>query len=139
MKPQNGVYLLIGKELKKVKDYNNESDTKVVVAYEGTGVLISPKTLGEAEYDEAVKIAEANGVKLGNPPDWVIIGLYLREVNNALAKLGQDIIDGGYWTSAESSGNYAWYYNSLGLLFNGGKYNSLYVRPLSAFPLDTLK
>lgn len=137
MKPQNGVYLLIGKELKKVKDYNNE-DAKVVVIYEGTGVLISPKTLGEAEYDEAVKMAEANGVKLGNTPDWAIVGLYLRDVNYALKSLGHDVIGGEYWTGAEYTSIYAWGYRSRGDLGFINKNLSFYIRPLSSFPLDAL-
>ena len=37
MTTENGVYLLIGNELKKVKDYNNEADARVTVVYEGTG------------------------------------------------------------------------------------------------------
>lgn len=139
MKIQNGVYLLIDNELKKVKEYNNEADAKVVVVYEGTGVLVSPKTLGEAEYDEAVKIAEANGAKLGNTPDWAIVGLYLRDVNYALKLLGQDVIGGDYWTGNEYASNRAWYFNSYGGLYRSIKLNSDYVRPLYAFQLDTLK
>lgn len=139
MKLQNGVYLLIGKELKKVKEYNNESDAKVVVVYEGTGVLVSPKNLGEAEYDEAVKIAEANGVKLGNTPDWAIVGLYLRDVNYALKLLGHDVVKEEYWTGNEFTSNNAWVYGSNGGLYLSYKYFSFYVRPLSSFPLDTLK
>lgn len=139
MTKQNGVYLLIGNELKKVKEYNNEADAKVVVVYEGTGVLISPKNLGEAQYDDAMKIAEANGVKLGNKPDWAIVDSQLKEANEALKLLGHDIINGEYWAITEHANYFAWVYTSYGYLLNPNKYNRGYVRPLSSFSLDALK
>lgn len=135
MTKQNGVYLLIGNELKEVKNYDNEADAKIIVIYEGTGVLVSPKTLGEASYYRAMEIAKENGVKLGNTPDWAIVGLYLRDVNYAVKLLGHDPIRGEYWTGSESSSYSAWGCNSYGFLDHTSKYNSLYVRSLSAFPL----
>ena len=135
----NGVYLLIENELRQVKDYNNEPDARVAVVYQGTVVVIPPKNLGEADYYNAMKIVEANGVKLGNKPDWAIVDSQLKEANEALKLLGHDIIIGSYWTSTEYSSYDAWYYLSYGTLDYYGKYFSIYVRPLSSFPLDTLK
>lgn len=139
MTTTNGVYLLIDNELREVKDYNNEPDARVAVVYQGTVVVISPKTFGEAEYYDAIKIAEANGAKLGNKPDWAIVDSLLDEANEALELLGHDIIMGTYWTSAEYSSYVAWLYNSYGYLDINGKSRRNDVRPLSSFPLDALK
>lgn len=139
MTTENGVYLLIDNELRQVKDYNNEPDARVAVVYQGTVVVIPPKNFGEADYYNAMKIVEANGTKLGNKPDWTIVDSQLKEANEALKLLGHDIIKGAYWTSAGYSSHFAWYYYSIGYLFNGGKSSSIYVRPLSSFPLDALK
>ena len=139
MTTENGVYLLIGNELRQVKDYNNEPDAKVAVVYQGTVVIIPPKNFGEADYHNAMKIVEANGEKLGNNPDWVIVDSQLKEANEALELLGHDIINRAYWTSAESISGFAWYYYSGGYLDNISKYGSLIVRSLSSFPLDALK
>ena len=139
MKTENGVYLLIGNELKKVKDYNNEPDARVAVVYQGTVVVIPPKNFGEADYYNAMKIVEANGVKLGNKPDWAIVDLQLKEANEALRLLGHDIINGMYWTSTKDTSYNAWYYYSYGYLIDINKGNSHYVRPLFSFPLDALK
>lgn len=138
MKIQNGVYLLIGNELKEVKNYNNEPDAKVAVVYEGAVVVVSPKNLGAADYDEAMRIAKENGSKLGNTPDWVIVGLYITDVNHALKLLGYDVIEGEYWTGTEYSSNFAWFYYTNGYVSYYIKSLSLYVRPLSSFPLNTL-
>ena len=139
MTTENGVYLLIENELRQVQDYNNEPDARVAVVYQGTVVIIPPKNFGEADYYNAMKIVEANGEKLGNNPDWVIVDSQLKEANKALELLGHDIIDGAYWTSAEYTSGYAWHYNSYGHLSYKLKYYSIYVRPLSSFPLDALK
>ena len=139
MTTENGVYLLIGNELRQVKDYNNEPDAKVAVVYQGTVVVIPPKNFGEADYYNAMKIAEANGMKLGNKPDWAIVDSQLKEANEALKLLGHDIIKGAYWTSAEYSSLYAWLYYRHRTLLGNNKTYSLYVRPLSSFPLDALK
>ena len=138
MTTTNEVYLLIDNELRKVKDYNNEPDARVAVVYQGTVVVISPKNLEAARYNEAIKIAEANGVNLGSKPDWAIVDSLLKEANEALKLLGHGIISGAYWTSDEYASTYAWFYTSRGLYYRN-KYYSLYVRPLSSFPLDTLK
>ena len=139
MTTENGVYLLIDNELRQVQDYNNEPDARVAVVYQGTVVVIPPKNLGEADYYNAIKIAEANGVKLGNKPDWAIIDSLLDKANEALKLLGHDIIMGTYWTSAEFSSYYAWFYTSDGILYYYTKNISYHVRPLSSFPLDSLK
>ena len=139
MTTENGVYLLIGNKLRQVREYNNELDTRVAVVYQGAVVVISPKNLGEADYHKAMKIVEANGAKLGNKPDWAIVDSQLKEANEALELLGHDIINGEYWTIAESSSYTAWRYTSLGYLNNNFKNLSRYVRPLSSFPLDALK
>lgn len=138
METTNGVYLLIDNKLRQVREYNNESDAKVTVVYQGTAVVISPKNLGEARYDDAMKIAEANGVKLGNKPDWAIIDSQLKEANEALKLLGHDIINGEYWTITEFTSIYAWGYYSLGFLYHFSKGISFYVRPLSSFSLTDL-
>ena len=138
MKAENGVYLLIDNELRQVKDYNNEPDARVAVVYQGIVVVIPPKNFGKADYYNAMKIVEANGAKLGSKPDWAIVDSQLKEANEALELLGHDIIDGTYWTSAESSSDYAWYYRSNGSLTYTFKGYSGYVRPLFSFPLDTL-
>ena len=135
---ENGVYLLIDNELRQVKDYNNEAYARVAVVYQGTVVVIPPKNFGEADYYNAMKIAEANGAKLGNKPDWAIVDSQLKEANDALKLLGHDIINRAYWTSAERSSNSAWLYGSYGLLTYINKYASYYVRPLLSFPLDAL-
>ena len=139
MTTENGVYLLIDNELRQVQDYNNEPDARVAVVYQGTVVVIPPKNLGEADYYNAIKIVEANGVKLGNKPDWAIIDSLLDKANEALKLLGHDIISGTFWTSTEFTSSIAWLYHSLGYLGSNLKSNSRYVRPLSSFPLDTLK
>ena len=139
MTTTNGVYLLIDNELRKVTDYSNEPDARVAVVYQGTVVVIPPKNLGEADYYNAIKIVEANGVKLGNKPDWAIIDSLLDKANEALKLLGHDIIRGVFWTSTEYSSYYAWSYYSYGLLNYISKINSYDVRPLFSFPLDTLK
>ena len=139
MTTENGVYLLIGNKLRQVREYNNELDTRVAVVYQGAVVVISPKDLGEADYYNAMKIVAANGEKLVNKPDWAIVDSQLKEANKALELLGHDIIDGAYWTSAEYTSGYAWHYNSYGHLSYKLKYYSIYVRPLSSFPLDALK
>ena len=139
MGTENGVYLLINNELRQVKDYNNEPDARVAVVYQGTVVVIPPKNFGEADYYNAMKIVEENGMKLGNKPDWAIVDSQLKEANEALALLGHNIINKAYWTSTEYSSSNAWYYYSNGLLdFNLKGYRT-YVRPLSSFPLDALK
>lgn len=138
MTKQNGVYLLIGNELKKVKEYNNEADARVAVVHEGTVVVVSLKTLGEAEYVEAVRIAIENGAKLGSKVDWVIVDSQLDETNEALRLLGQDVISGEYWTDNAYTRFSTWCYNSYGSFWYGNNLNC-YVRPLSSFPLDTLK
>ena len=135
----NGVYLLIDNELRQVKDYNNEPDARVAVVYQGTVVVIPPKNFGEADYYNAIKIAEANGVKLGNKPDWAIVDSLLDKANEALKLLGHDIIRGVFWTSTEYSSNSAWFYGIRGILLYTNKYYRGYVRQLSSFPLDTLK
>ena len=139
MTTTNGVYLLIDNELRQVKDYNNEPDARVAVVYQGTVVVIPPKNLGAADYYEAMEIAEANGAKLGDKPEWIIIDSLLDKANEALKLLGHDIIRGTFWTSAEFTSYGAWRYYSRGGLYYRNKYYSLYVRPLSSFPLDTLK
>ena len=139
MTTENGVYLLIENELRQVQDYNNEPDARVAVVYQGTVVIIPPKNFGEADYHNAMKIAEANGAKLGNKPDWAIVDSQLKEANEALELLGHDIIKGAYWTSAEYSSYTAWGYTSRGNLGTGIKGNSGYIRPLSSFSLDALK
>ena len=138
MTTENGVYLLIGNRLRQVREYNNESDAKVTVVYQGTAMVISPKNLGEAQYDDAMKIAEANGAKLGNKPDWAIVDLLLDEVNEALELLGHDIINGSYWTCNKFTRSIAWNYSSHGGLYTLNKSYSIYVRPLLSFPLDAL-
>ena len=139
MTTENGVYLLIGNRLRQVREYNNESDAKVTVVYQGTAVVISPKNLGEAQYDDAIKIAEANGVKLGNKPDWVIVDSQLEKANEALKLLEHDIINGEYWAITKHANYFAWFYTSYGYLLNPNKYNRGYVRSLSSFSLDALK
>ena len=139
MTTENGVYLLIDNELREVKDYNNEPDARVAVVYQGTVVVVPPKNFGEADYYNAMKIAEANGMKLGNKPDWAIVDSQLEEANEALKLLGHDIIKGEYWTIAEYSSYTAWFYYSFGILGNSIKISSYYVRPLSSFPLTALK
>ena len=139
MTTENGVYLLIENELRQVQDYNNEPDARVAVVYQGTVVIIPPKNFGEADYYNAMKIVEANGVKLGNKPDWAIVDLQLKEANEALRLLGHDIINGMYWTSTKDTSYNAWYYYSYGYLNDIDKGNSHYVRPLLSFPLDALK
>lgn len=138
MKTENGVYLLIDNELKEVKEYSNEPDARVVVVYQGTVVVIPPKNFGEADYYNAMKIAEANGMKLGNKPDWTIVDLLLDEVNETLELLGHDIIKGSYWTCNEFTSSIAWNYSSHGGLYTLNKRYSIYVRPLLSFPLNAL-
>lgn len=138
MTTENGVYLLIENELRQVKDYNNEPDAMVAVVYQGTVVVIPPKNFRKADYYNAMKIVEADGMKLGNKPDWAIVDSLLEKVNEALELLGHDIIIGAYWTSDEYSSDYAWTYHSYGTLSYNYKHNSGCVRPLSSFPLDAL-
>lgn len=138
MTTTNGVYLLIDNELRQVKDYSNEADARVAVVYQGTVVVVPPKNFGVADYYNAMKIAEANRMKLGNKPDWTIVDSQLKEANEALELLGHDIIKGVYWTSAEYTSYGAWYYYSGGTLYYGTKYLSNGVRPLSSFPLTAL-
>lgn len=138
MKTENGVYLLIGKELKKVEDYNNEADARVVVVYEGIAVVISPKNLGKATFNDAIKIAKENNARLGNKVEWMIVDTLIKEAQEALELLGHDAIDPS-WTSTECSSGNAWLYYSHGSLNLNYKYNSFNVRPLSSFPLDALK
>ena len=139
METTNGVYLLIDNELRQVTDYSNNPDARVAVVYQGTVVVIPPKNLGEADYYEAMEIAEANGAKLGDKPEWIIIDSLLDKANEALKLLGHDIIRGAYWTSDEYASYYAWFYTSSGILNANLKGSSTCVRPLSSFPLDTLK
>ena len=138
MTTENGVYLLIDNELREVQDYNNETDARVAVVYQGTVVVIPPKNFGVADYYNAMEIVAANGAKLGNKPDWAIVDSQLEEAIEALELLGHDIINGAYWTSAEYSSSFAWYYSSNGYLYYYYKYGSSNVRPLSSFPLDAL-
>lgn len=138
MTATNGVYSLIDNELRQVQDYNNEPDARVAVVYQGTVVVIPPKSFGEADYYNAMKIVEANGAKLGSKPDWAIVDSQLKEANEALDLLGHDIINGAYWTIAEFTSYYAWAYHSRGGLYYTNKCSSGYVRPLSSFPLDVL-
>lgn len=138
MKTENGVYLLIDNELRRVKDYNNEPHARVAVVYQGTVVVIPPNNFGEADYYNAMNIAEANGAKIGSKPDWAIVDSQLKKANKALELLGHDIIDGAYWTNAEYASYYAWFYISYGTLYYNSKTSSYYVRPLSSFPLTDL-
>ena len=65
-----------------------------------------------------------------------LVQLFRKELNEALAYIGADeIADEWYWTSTESSANYAWLLNLNSGTMNGttkasGKFR---VRPVSAF------
>lgn len=66
--------------------------------------------------------------------EWGIIMMFASTVNKALEYVGGNPIKGWYWSSTESSQNFAWYVNfSSGHTSNPGKYYSYSVRAVAAF------
>ena len=65
MKTGNGVYLLIGNELKKVKEYNNEADGLKVKRGNAVLPLVSGSYLPKCHYCGQFVNPNKGGVKMG--------------------------------------------------------------------------
>lgn len=66
----------------------------------------------EVKWDEAMKLAADNGVKLPTKQMWSLVGAFIDEINAVIKELGGDILENWYWSASEYSSGYAWIFNA---------------------------
>lgn len=97
------------------------------------GKLLHAKCLGEANWEDAKKLAKEAGGELFSKKEGYILAYYKDEINELLEAHGGDKLEGWNWCSSENSTLYAW-----GVSFRNGtidgntKCGTNYVRAVSA-------
>lgn len=66
----------------------------------------------EVNWDEAMKLAADNGVKLPTKQMWSLVGAFIDEINAVIKELGGDILENWYWSASEYNSNYAWIFRA---------------------------
>lgn len=91
----------------------------------------------EMKWDDAMKAAEKEGMRLFTKDEGMLMFCFKDEINAALVELGGDPLseDDYYWSSSEYSQNGAWYVNFNNGYVNGlNKYYTYYIaRGVAAF------
>lgn len=88
----------------------------------------------EFEWREAMDAMKKIGCSMWTKKQAHIVAAYIDEVNAKLREIDGEELDGGYWSSTESSQTSAWTVGfSSGGIYSVGKYYSLIVRPCAAF------
>lgn len=64
----------------------------------------------EVNWDEAMKLAADNGVKLPTKQMWSLVGAFIDEINAVIKELGGDILENCFWSASECSSNHAWFF-----------------------------
>lgn len=97
------------------------------------GKVLHAKRLGEADWEDAKKLAKEAGGELFSKKEGYILAYYKDEINELLEAHGGDKLEGCYWCSSEHSVFFAWYvhFNS-GDIYNRNKSYTGYVRAVSA-------
>lgn len=97
------------------------------------GKVLHAKCLGEANWEEAKKLAKEAGGELFSKKEGCILAYYTEEINELLEAHGGDKLEGCYWCSSEHSAFFAWYVHfSCGSIYNRNKSYTGYVRAVSA-------
>ena len=68
----------------------------------------------EVKWDEAMKLAASNGVKLPTKQMWSLVGAFIDEINAVIKELGGDILENWYWAASEYYSIYAWIFGATG-------------------------
>lgn len=100
--------------------------------------VVSLHDLGsEMKWDDAMKAAEKEGLRLFTKEEGMLMFCFKDEINAALVELGGDPLseDDYYWSSSEYSQFYAWYVNfTYGYVNNNNKYYTGHIaRGVAAF------
>lgn len=97
------------------------------------GKVLHAKCLGEADWEDAKKLAKEAGGELFSKKEGYILAYYKDEINELLEAYGGDKLEGCYWCSSEHSAFFAWYVHfSSGDIYNRNKSYIGYVRAVSA-------
>lgn len=79
----------------------------------------------EVNWDEAMKLAANNGVKLPTKQMWSLVGAFIDEINAVIKELGGDILENWYWSASEYYSYIAWIFGATsGYLYNLSKMDS---------------
>ena len=96
--------------------------------------VIAPKDYqngDEMPWQEAMDAIKADNLSTWNYRQICHTMAYRDEVNRILEENGGDCLDNVYWTSAEYSANYSfYYYGTYGLLTGNAKHNTFSVRAI---------
>lgn len=83
----------------------------------------------KVNWDEAMKLAADNGVKLPTKQMWSLVGAFIDEINAVIKELGGDILENWYWSASEYDSDYAWvFYAAYGDLDGDGKVYGTFCR-----------
>lgn len=98
------------------------------------GKVLHAKCLGEADWEDAKKLAKEVGGELFSKKEGYILAYYKDEINELLEAHGGDKLKGWNWCSSEYSELFAWlvFFSSGGISYDS-KYFTYSVRAVSAF------
>ena len=117
--------------LDSIAPYWDEEHQGVVIPL--IGKVLHAKCLGKADWERAKKLAKGAGGELFSKKEGYILAYYEDEINELLEAHGGDKLEGWNWCSSEFSELGAWGVNFNGSIDNNPKYNTFYVRVVSAF------
>ena len=96
--------------------------------------VIAPKDYNggkEMPWQEAMDNLKADNLATWNYRQIFLTMAYRKEVDKVLVDNGGDSLDNWYWTCAECSASYSFYYNGYaGILYYNNKYYAYSVRPI---------
>lgn len=117
--------------LDSIAPYWNEERKGVVIPL--IGKVLHAKCLGEADWEDAKKLAKMAGGELFSKKEGYILAYFKDEINELLEAHGGDKLEGCYWCSSEHSALFAWYVHFCsGNIYNRNKSYIGYVRAVSA-------
>lgn len=128
--PNKGVY---AGELKKQDGFYG-----IFAALQDAGEKDDDGDSQEYTWEEAMKIKfSQDNIHVPDIRELSLLHLNIDDVNAGLSAAGGEKLEGYYWSSTESSSNYAWFlWMDDGLRYSGAKnLNNLYVRPVLALKL----
>ena len=97
--------------------------------------VIAPKDFrdgNEMPWQEAMDALNADNLSTWNYRQICLTMAYRKEVDKVLVDNGGDGLDNWYWTCAEYSAGYSFFYGGVGTLDFDGEFNTFSVRPVLA-------